>query len=144
MTALIEAFQEIDGFLAGSIATGLKPSTLLEDIESGSLRAWLRNTLESIDDDSLKSGDWKKLVGAFLVRAKHIMINWTEGRTTVDSEAEIQELRQELLDVAAHTDVLRIPTYAPISSTELVRSIEMISKRNRAIGGAGVCCLFER
>jgi hypothetical protein len=127
MTALIDSFQEIDAFLANSIATGLKPSTLLEDIESGSLRVWLRNVLESVDDDSLKSGEVKKILGAYLVKAKRIMVNWTERRTTVDSQGEVQELRQELLNAAADTDILRIPTYAPISSIEIVRSIEMIT-----------------
>jgi hypothetical protein len=127
MTSLIESFQEIDGFLAGSIATGLKPSTLLEDIESGSIRVWLRNILESIDDDSLKSGEWKKIIGAYLVKAKRLMINWTDQRTTVTTEAEIGELRQELLDAAARTDVLRIPTYLPIPSNEVVRSIQLIA-----------------
>jgi hypothetical protein len=134
MTALIDSFQEIDGFLAGVIATGLKPSTLLEDIESGSLRVWLRNILDSVDDDSLKSGEWKKIVGAYLVRAKRIMVQWTERRDTVDSEAAVQELRQEILDAAAQTDVLRIPTYAPISSTEVARSIVMISSAIEPLG----------
>jgi hypothetical protein len=134
MTALIDSFQEIDGFLAGSIATGLKPSTLLEDIESGSLRVWLKNVLESVDDDSLKSGEWKKVVGAFLVKAKRIMINWTERRTTVTAEAEIAELRQELLDAAAQTDILRIPTYTPIPSNEVVRSIQLIADALKPLG----------
>src|ERR1700719_2313692 len=58
MTDLIEAFQEIDALLAGSIRGTIKPSTLLEDIEAGSLRVWLRNVLNSVDDESLKSGDW--------------------------------------------------------------------------------------
>jgi hypothetical protein len=128
MTALIDSFQEIDGFLAGSIATGLKPSMLLEDIESGSLRIWLRNILDSVDGESLKSGEWKKVVGAFLVKAKRIMVDWTEGRTTVSAEAEIMELRQKLLDAAAQTDVLRIPTYTPIPSNEVVRSIQLIAE----------------
>ncbi len=127
MTALIDSFQEIDFFLAGSIAVGLKPATLLEDIEVGSLRVWLRNVLESVDDEALKSGDWKKIVGAYLVKTKRIMINWTQGRTSVASESDVMELRQQLLDAAAGTDVLRIPTYTPIASNEVVRSIQLIT-----------------
>jgi len=126
MTALIDSFQEIDVFLAGSIAVGLKPATLLEDIQAGSLRVWLRNILLSVDDESLKSGEWKKVVGAYLVKAKRIMINWTDGRTTVAAESDVMELRQQLLDAAAQTDVLRIPTYTPIASNEVVRSIQLI------------------
>jgi hypothetical protein len=94
MTALIDAFQEIDGFLARSIKTEIKPTTLLEDIETGSLRAWLGNALESIDDESLKSGDWKKIVGAYLVNAKRIMVEWTHGRTEVTSSEELEECNE--------------------------------------------------
>ena len=57
MTGLIEAFQEIDTYLAQSIRSGFEPLTLLEDIETGSLRVWLRNVLTTVDDESLRSGD---------------------------------------------------------------------------------------
>jgi hypothetical protein len=127
MTALIESFQEIDQFLARSINAQIRPSTLLEDVESGSLRAWLRNVLENVDDESLKSGEWKKVIGAFLVKAKRIMIKWTEERATVDSQTDLLQLRQEILDAAAETDVLRIPTYTPITPGELVRSITLLT-----------------
>jgi hypothetical protein len=45
---MIEAFQEIDTLLVGSIRSTLQPSTLLEDIEAGSVKVWLRNALIAI------------------------------------------------------------------------------------------------
>jgi hypothetical protein len=126
MAGMIEAFQEIDTLLVGSISSTLQPSTLLEDIEGGSVRVWLRNTLNAIDDESLKSGDWKKVVGGFLVRAKRILIDWTDKRTTVTSATELDELRQLILNEAAATDVLAIPSYAPIPAIDIARTIELI------------------
>lgn len=135
MTALIEAFQEIDGFLAKSIQTAIKPTTLLEDIEAGSLRAWLRNVLESIDDESLKSGDGKKIVGAYLVSAKRIMVEWTGGRTEVTSSEELENLQRSILDEAARTGVLRIPMYVPVPTSEIARSVELIADAVRPLSG---------
>jgi hypothetical protein len=134
MAALIEGFQEIDGFLVGSIAKGLKPSLLLEDIEAGSLRAWLRNQLELVDDDTLKSGEIKKIVGVYLVRAKRIFIEWEKKHPKIESPKEIEELRQQILDEAARTDVLQIPAYLPLPSTDIVRSIELISEATKTLG----------
>jgi hypothetical protein len=134
MTGLIEAFQEIDVLLAGSIRGTIKPSTLLEDIDTGSLRVWLRNVLASVDDESLKSGDWKKVVGTFLVKAKRIMIEWTEKRTTVTSAADLDELRQQILNEAAKTNVLSIPTYTAIPVIEVARSVELIADAVKPLG----------
>jgi hypothetical protein len=127
--------------LAGSVARGLKPSMLLEDIEAGSLRAWLRNQLELIDDETLKSGEIKKVVGAYLVRAKRLIIEWEKKHSKVESPKEIEELRQEILDESARTDVLRIPTYLPLPSTDIVRSIELISEATKPAEGDSVVYL---
>jgi len=127
MTAMIEAFQEIDGYLAHSIKGSIKPSMLLEDIEAGSLRTWLRNTLESIDEESLKSGDYKKIIGSFLVKAKRIIINWTDERTEVTSEAELVDLQRQILNEAAKTGVMPIPVYSPVPTSEIARSVELIA-----------------
>lgn len=136
MTALIDAFQEIDVFLAHSIATTIEPLTLLEDIEAGSLRVWLRNVLNTVDDESLKTGEWKKVVGAFLVRAKRIIINWTEERTEVISEEELTSLQQSILNEAAATEVLRIPMYNSISTRQIAQSVELVSNATKFLGSS--------
>ena len=43
MTGLIETFEMLDQALPRSLDIDLKPVLLLEDIETGSLRAWLRS-----------------------------------------------------------------------------------------------------
>jgi hypothetical protein len=109
MTSLIEAFQEVDSLLLSSIKTTLRPTLLLEDIESGSIRVWLRNALLAIDDEALKSGDWKKLLGAFLVKAKRILIEFTRERTTVTHESDIRKLKTLLQVERPEQMSLRFP-----------------------------------
>jgi len=126
MNNLIEAFQEIDRQLAVSVRSEIEPVMLLEGLETGSLRIWLRNALETMDDDSLKSGEWKRIVGGFLVRAKRMIIDWAEKKP-ITSAAQLEELRQRILDEAALTDVLTIPAYVPIPRVEVARSLELIA-----------------
>jgi hypothetical protein len=56
MSALIESFEYTDRLLSRSIANRLQPILRLEDIEAGSVLTWLKNTLETVDDEALKSG----------------------------------------------------------------------------------------
>src|SRR6202047_5478333 len=82
MTALIEAFETVDRELVNSVAR-VQPVLLLEDIEVGSIKTWLRTQLEALDDQALKSGEWKKVLGIYLVKAKYIIIDFLKGRSTI-------------------------------------------------------------
>lgn len=127
MSALIETFQEVDKELLGAVAT-IEPVLLLEDIEAGSIRTWLRTQLEGLDDEVLKTGEWKKILGAYLVKAKYIVIDFLNKRSTVVSKAEIEELQGKLLVLAQNTDVLGIPTYRPIPLEKVADSVFRISQ----------------
>ena len=70
MYELIDSFQEIDKNLVTAIDVHIEPILLLEDIETGSIKVWLRNLLKAIPDDSAYNLDWKPIVGQYLVRAK--------------------------------------------------------------------------
>jgi hypothetical protein len=71
---LIEGFEELDDTIAQSIDAKLRTTTVLDDVETGSLRVILRTILENIDDQGLKEGEWKKAIGPALVRGKHLAI----------------------------------------------------------------------
>lgn len=128
MTGLIEAFESIDRELARSIDVKIEPVLILEDIEAGSIRTWLRTVLEAIEDDALKNLDWKPLIGKYLVRGKYLLIDFTKDRTTVTDRRELQEVSQKLLKAAEETNVKRIPHYQPITDVTLAHSVRRISE----------------
>lgn len=124
MTALIDSFQRFDKELVQTIDLTIEPVLFLEDIESGSLRTWLRSVISSVDDSALLAGDWKKVVGAYLLKAKYIIIRKLEGKTQITSRDEIKEIEGELLEAAEATNIKRIPSYRPVPEGKIVEAIE--------------------
>lgn len=127
ISELIEAFDIFDRDLIQSIDVKIEPVMLLEDIESGSVKTWLTYFLKGIDDDALKNIDWKKAIGAYLVKAKYRIIKFLENKTQISNRAEIIELERDLLALAQETEIRYIPTYSPIPRAKLISNLETLS-----------------
>lgn len=129
ISAIIDTFEGIDRNLAITIDSKIESVLILEDIEGGSIKVWLANKIKRIfDDESLKSGDIKKVIGDFLVKAKWIIINKLEGKTKITDKAEIQEIQDEIFQLAKSTDVRHFPAYIPLDKTKLLNGIENITQ----------------
>jgi hypothetical protein len=70
--------------------------------------------------------DWKKGVGAYLVRAKYRIIEFLAAREKITSRAELQELQTEIKELAAASDVTHLPSYQPPSLVKLIRNFEAV------------------
>ena len=105
---LIEAFQEIDNDLVKTIDVNIETVILLEDVQAGSIRVWLRNLLKLIPDDAAYNLDWKPIVGQYLVRAKKFMVNFLEKKTTISSAQEIVPLQNDIYNL--WSEPLRLDT----------------------------------
>ena len=121
----IKACEALDAELVQSIDASIETVMMLEDIEVGSIKTWLRSALTSVDDDALKDLDWKKAVGSYLVKAKYAAIRWTE---TEDAPARLPDLRREIQAIAAQTDVRHLPDYSPPSSTALINAMRDVQR----------------
>lgn len=127
MSDLIDALQETDKSLVASIDAKLQPILLLEDVETGSVKAWLKQAVESVDDEGLKKGDWKMVVGNYLLKSKYLIINFLDKKTDIKGVQEIESLEKDLHTLAEATDVKMLPAYEPIPREKLVRSIDKIN-----------------
>jgi hypothetical protein len=133
MTSLIQAFQAVDLVFAGPISPSIRPILLLEDIQTGSLTTFLRVALESIDNDGLKGLEWKKLVGAYLVKGKGLIVNYLKDRETIQSPEELYDLQKVIAAAARETGVVTISTYAPPSPIAIAKSVRLISEATRPL-----------
>lgn len=128
MAILIEALNSLDSDLARSVHVGILPEVRLERVEAGSIRAVLRTVLLQVDDDALKNLEWRPLVGQYLVKAKHRVLGWLDGKQRIETRAEVLSLQAELVRLApteAQGGALLPPGAVPVE--RLLRDAQKIS-----------------
>lgn len=117
----IKVCEALDHELVRSIDSSIETVLVLEDIEIGSIKTWLRNALVATEDDALKTLDWKPLVGKYLVRAKYAVIRWIDDDSAPRS---LPALRREIQQIAQETDVRHLPDYTPPSPSALIEAVK--------------------
>lgn len=100
MAELIEAFHAIDRDLARAVSVSVDAHVILERVEAGSIKAFIRTILQHSDDDALRNLDWRPLVGQYLVRGKHAILRWLDGKDKIVSRTEVLELQEEIARLA--------------------------------------------
>ncbi len=126
MTQLIEACESIDTHLAAAFSVSVKPTLLLQDILTASLISRLRSTLQSVDDEALKSGDWKKVLGTYLVNGKGHIVKFLEKRETINKAEEIYDLQKVLHEAAQQTNI-PLSTTPAIPAAAVAESVLLLS-----------------
>jgi hypothetical protein len=112
--------QRLDAQLAHTIDNNIETVLVLEDIEAGSIKVWLRNSLRAVDDDALKTLDWKRAVGRYLVSAKYVVLRWLDDASLIPKS--LPDLGREIQAIAAETDVKHFPDYQPPSPKALLEA----------------------
>lgn len=137
MGDLIDTFSQLDQILAGVILEAPQTELVLEAVTAASLKSRLRNVIGGIPDDALRDGDWKKILGHFLIQAKYIVCDWLKEHPEITHLDEIQTLQERLQVAAAKTDARHLPFYRPIDNKDLLgviaeidRSISVLDQRD--------------
>lgn len=130
--AYIEALQSLDALLVSSVDAKIKPVFVLEEIEVGSIRLWMKQLLEAVDDEALKNLDWKPAVGAFLVKGKYRLLKALEGKKQFPCREDFEAAAKDINALARETDVRRLPAYKPIKAIDLANESR---KLGEALGG---------
>jgi len=132
-TDLVRSFEQFDKVILGSINSNIKSSIVLEDVEIGSLKVRLRNVLHGLDDDAVKSLDWKQQVGKYALKAKYKAIKWLDRKIAEDEKPKIEDLSQEIKKLAENTDVNYLPDYAPIRNSQLAQSLDTFQRAKQKL-----------
>lgn len=133
MAALVEAFQAFDLHVARSTVPSLEVQLLLERVSEGSIRGFFRLLLEQLDDDALRTLDWKPLVGQYLVKAKHALLRWLEKRDRILTRDELIELQEILAKLAPGGLVIGLLPPGTVPLETLLVDIQAISKGVREL-----------
>jgi len=125
---LIRALQKLDKSLCTTIDSKITPIMILEEIEAGSLKIWLKNCLEVVDDQCLKELNWKLIVGNYLVKAKYVIIDFCNKGQDNENKESLLNLSNKIKQIAQETDVKHLPDYKAPNIVELADSIKDISE----------------
>ncbi len=125
---MIRAFQRLDMALAGAIDTEIEPVLVLEDIQAGSIKVWLREKIKHVEDQSLYELEWRPMVGKYLLAAKYAFVEWVDDEEERKRPGSLADLRRRFFELASQTDVRKIPTYSPPSAAELIGSADDLGK----------------
>jgi hypothetical protein len=134
MAGLIESVQAIDSHLGACLGATVRTSLVLEDIETASLKSRLRTVIEAIPDEPLKHGDIKKLIGHYLLKGKHKILDWCNGREEIATREEVKQLEHELHVLAEETNIKQIPAYTQINTATLLSDIAEIKAALNYLG----------
>lgn len=126
MSGLIESVQSLDQHLSYSIGAAVRTTVLLQDIQVGSLKAKLRTIVEEIPDEALKKVEIKPIIGHFLVKAKHRVVDWCSDKQQIANKDEIKQLQFDIKELAQETDIKQIPAYAEPDTESLLTDIDGI------------------
>ena len=134
IAGMIRSFQELDHTLISCVDGEIKPVLMLENVEAGSIKVWLRQKMETLPDSAIRDGEFKKVVGHFLVEAKYAAIQFLDEKKTIESRDELKQLEQRILDVAKETEINQLGCYHPPKIEGLLDSMKQISSVVKSMG----------
>ena len=123
MVDLLGSLARFDRDMIRSVDVTIEPVLLLEDVEAGSIKVWVATILKSTDDSAIRSGDWKKVLGEYLVKGKYFLLEKPVGVETITQPRLLDEIQSGLLLEAELTNVRSLPGYAPMSRTRIAAHV---------------------
>jgi len=126
MAGLIDSTQLLDTHLAAVLSTKVRTTLVLQDVETSSLKSKLKTYVEEIPDEALKHGETKIIIGHFLLKAKHRILNWCSDRKEIKSRDEVKQLETDIHNLAEQSDIKLLPAYAPVETASLLSDINVV------------------
>lgn len=127
-SGIVRAFEDLDRVLTSTVDSHISTDLIIEDVEKSSLKVWLRNVLQSSDDQAIKELNWKKLVGKYLLDAKYIALEWLDQSIAADGTVPIEDLTEKIRTLAERTDVRHLPDYPPLNRARLAQPLDAIQR----------------
>ena len=136
---LIRALEGLDATLVNSVDSSIDTALIVEDLQKSSIKVFLRNVLEAVDDDGLKTMDWKPMVGRYLVKAKYAAIRWLD-----EERPKLEDLTEKVAMLANDVDIHHIHAPAPPNPTRLLQSLDHLQTVKQSFrGGEGLTITLD-
>ncbi len=131
---LIGSLDRLDHCLLSSIDSDLEPVSILNDVQHSSLKILLARVIRHIPDDVISNLEWKKWLGALLVKGKHRLLS--------SNDTEIPQVLASLED-----DYKNAPNttagYAPPSLTDTRAALRQVATARASLTAGKVTVQTE-
>jgi hypothetical protein len=125
MAELIKVCQDIDRRLVSSIQVDVEPILLLEDIQQGSLIAWIRSTFKFPKDTPSLGLDSHKLE-EYLGESKFALVDFTRSKTAL-TDVGLTEVQMKIFGILSEKKPTpELPIYTPVPKKDLLFGIQKI------------------
>ncbi len=128
MVQLMEALQRFDRDLARTVDVTVEPVLFLENVEAGSIKSWVATVLRSTDDESVRSGDWKKVLGEYLVKGKYVLLEKLEGAESIAQQDLLTEIQKSLLLEAAQVGNNNLQGLLMLTRTQIAAHVSELTR----------------
>ncbi len=126
MSSIIDALKFADETLISSFNMSIEHSFVLDSVEKGSIKVFLKHLLQNIPDSALEELNVKKIIGHFLVLGKKKILEKMEEEEIIKLDS-IEALQIELYEEAEKTNILPLKIYNTIDTKKLLTSMNNIS-----------------
>ncbi|SEP00523.1 hypothetical protein SAMN02799625_04435 [Methylobacterium sp. UNC300MFChir4.1] len=133
LVTILEGLEALDRVVVAALDPRIVPLMVLEDVEAGSITAWVRTRLRQSDDEVLKSGDWKKAVGSILVKGKHRTLEYLDAKHAENEGQRLKQLRDDLQVLTESSPIRHLPQPAQIELRDLVKPLDQIQASQSAL-----------
>lgn len=125
MSELIQSIQALHSCILSSVISDCKTELLLSDVKEGSIISWLTPKINT-KDTSIPEEKFKK-INNLLNKATQKIIQFIEGKETISSPAEIDELEENI-----RTDTIGLEEFPNIFSLDRHRLMKGLSSIGKA------------
>jgi hypothetical protein len=126
-STFIDTLEGLDRLLATSISSSLHPVFVLENIETGSIKLWIKQAIEAVDDDALKDMSLRKQIGHYLVKGKYALLEKMGYHKSLPPKQELETLSHDLHGMAEKTGLQALNCYRHVTPVELAQQAQAIS-----------------
>ena len=133
MSELIKACQDIDRKLVNAIQIDIEPILLLEDIQKGSLIAWIKSTFR-VSKDTPSLGFDSNRLEEYLDQSKFTLVDFMRDKTTL-TDGGLAEVQMKIFDILSEKKPTpELPIYTPIPKKDLLSGIQKIQSAVAYLG----------
>lgn len=126
----LDAFQQIsevfqilntfDKWVLTAIGRKITVEYTIADLEYASIKTLIEQTLKATPDEAIAELDWKKVIGAILLRAKYRLLKYLESHKRIDSREDIEIVPRQINEDFEASGLNKVTVISPLNLFPLV------------------------